>query len=408
MNPVERKCVLSVPNDLVQDILSRLGVKDLLRLRCINKEWRTFIDDTNFIRKHYDAQHSICKGKGNGNMPHFVYNGGDSETFCLVYVQQGEMITLNLNADLERDSKDVVVDDRDRDRDRYDIISDGCVNGIICLNWKHRDTELNNFLSLWNPATREFKAIAYPNMPPLIQRSHFEVYGFGFDPLSNDFKILGLYSITEFSCYYEMYSLQNNCWKRLREPKADIGGIPMPTTDGYLNGVYYWTAEISGGHLVIVSLNFSTEVFEVSDPPQDAVSLHASQIYPSQTTITLYKECLALAISHTVQEEALLYSIDIWVVTRFDDCGVPLSWQHLFTVEPVHANSGLQLAASRIDGHLLISSLFPSEDCASDQDSECWLYNPSTTKYTKLETDFCTWFRYLESLFPLSKRLDQV
>ncbi|XP_021844275.1 putative F-box protein At3g16210 [Spinacia oleracea] len=314
---MERNNIL--PDDLVEDILLRLTIRDLLRLRCVSKEWCALIDNPRFIRKVYMLRYSI--GKVDESMPHFVMDMTYNK-FSLLYTPQGESITLDLTADLERDSKAVI----NIGRDQFHIECNGCVNGIICLTWERRKSNLakDSFLALWNPATREFKTVVYPHYIHYSYDFRYKV--FGFDSLSNDFKVLGQYlnrATSGYDAYYELYSVKGNSWKRIKNPPyfLDFYG-----TDGYLNGVYYWITELKPidewpWPLVIVSFNFSSEVFKVSDAPNDIVSRVLS--FPVQTKITLYKESLALVICHQVQGNTL-YNIDIWVVTEFDDCESPV------------------------------------------------------------------------------------
>lgn len=96
----------------------------------------------------------------------------------------------------------------------------GCVNGVILLRFLDNNIDWKrDCLGLWNPATREFKFVTYPNVAGLIVRTCFEVVGFGFDVLSNDFKILGGYSIKTDNpdpvTYYEVYSLRTCAYRRL-------------------------------------------------------------------------------------------------------------------------------------------------------------------------------------------------
>ncbi|KMS94903.1 hypothetical protein BVRB_014280, partial [Beta vulgaris subsp. vulgaris] len=341
------------------------------------------------------------------NMPHFVYEVGQKlgrvalfHSFHLLSIHQGDVSTLDLDEDIARDSNGMLC----CGHEQYFASCDGCVNGVILLNLKDMDRDKKqDCFCLWNPATREFKSLAYPNV-----RNCFGVVGFGFDVLSSDFKILGAYEIfnPEPVTYYEVYSLRTSAWKPLGAPP--IGSITLPVTDAYLNGVFYWytAPEYESGRLV--SFNFSSEIFKESDIPEDAKS---RVCYAFEIMVALYKESIALFMSHEVQEKAAICNVDVWVVTGFDDCGIPLSWQHLFTVGPTPANFRLDVLTTRMNGDLLLGYVYEGKDNSHNTrhielDREEYLYKPSTAEFKYFGRENCaTYYRYAESLFPLSMRL---
>ncbi|KAL7166820.1 hypothetical protein ACSBR2_037484 [Camellia fascicularis] len=44
--------MLSLPEEIITDILSRLPVRLLLRFRCISMHWRALIDSSDFVKLH--------------------------------------------------------------------------------------------------------------------------------------------------------------------------------------------------------------------------------------------------------------------------------------------------------------------------------------------------------------------
>ncbi|KAL2940290.1 hypothetical protein RDABS01_007451 [Bienertia sinuspersici] len=414
---MERNWIL--PLDVVEDILSRLPIRDLLRLRCVNKEWRALIDGTSFIKNHYRVQYSLCKA--DSNMPCIIkqyeqYSLSREEELYFLSIHQGDVITSNLTANLERDSKAMLP--YSYGIHQFFIYCHGCVNGIVCLSFIHnRSPKIRKCaLALWNPATRDFKTIAYPYVPGLHFGPHFLILAFGYDVQSNDFKILGMTAIQipgedKSISYHAIYSLNTNSWKGLQIPLANLRRVPNATTDGSFNGVHYWTTYFSClpmpvSNFEIVSFNFTSEAFRVSDAPQEAVTLALKGNSSYQAMIVMYKEQLGLVISHEVKEVAV-YNSDIWVVTQFDDCGVPLSWQHLFTIQGSSDQLELRVDTVLINGDLLLN-------CASREDKidlcdapprYSYHYNPSRGEFKKFQIGFLACFRYVESLFPVLRKL---
>ncbi|KAL2924169.1 hypothetical protein RDABS01_023075 [Bienertia sinuspersici] len=298
------------------------------------------------------------------------YSLSREEELYFLSIHQGDVITSNLTANLERDSKAMLP--YSYGIHQFFIYCHGCVNGIVCLSFIHnRSPKIRKCaLALWNPATRDFKTIAYPYVPGLHFGPHFLILAFGYDVQSNDFKILGMTAIQipgedKSISYHAIYSLNTNSWKELQIPLANLRRVPNATTDGSFNGVHYWTTYFSClpmpvSNFEIVSFNFTSEAFRVSDAPQEAVTLALKGNSSYQAMIVMYKEQLGLVISHEVKEVAV-YNSDIWVVTQFDDCGVPLSWQHLFTIQGSSDQLDLRVDTVLINGDLLLN-------CASRED----------------------------------------
>lgn len=340
MESAGTNCIL--PDDLFEGILSRLAVRDLLRFRCVSKSWRALIDDSTFIWTQHRVQYDMCKA--NGDVPLLLWKrfrlAADPSQRCyLLSKQQGDDIVLNLTSDVERDRISVFTVDPDI---RVDAACRGSANGIICLEIQCINQEYKRVESccgLWNPATRDFKIIAYPDAPDhdLELGRLSNVVGFMFDSMCNDFKIvITTCIVSDKMKAYDIYSLSTNSWKRLEQPLllGCLGNVKTSTMDACLNGVYYWTAFAIRRHRPpildqwrywILSFNLSTEVFRFSDPPQGAVPPLDAMPDEFMWEIGLYKECLALYITRRVPGEAVA-SFDIWVVTEFDDdFGDPLA-----------------------------------------------------------------------------------
>lgn len=309
---------------------------------------------------------------------------------------------MNLISDAERDIKSVLTVDPDRKLCTY---FRGSANGIICLEIKWLKEEWRNYecyWGLWNPATRDFKIVAFPKPP--YQRF---IVGFMFDALSNDFKIMALTSIESDHPYinlaYDIYSLSTNSWKRLSDQPLLLGALGLgfvnastSTMDTFVNGVYYWTAtlstDIESGDRIL-SFNLSTETFQISNPPKGVVHPLDPGVGGFMWEIGLYEEFLALFVS---RKPELVASIDIWVVTEFDNLGAPIAWQCLVAIAPIHnVRYAPSVRTPRLDGDLLL--------CLDD--NELWLYNPTTSKFRNLSVTINNCFRYVESLFPLSRRV---
>ncbi|CAN0907674.1 hypothetical protein LINGRAHAP2_LOCUS24929 [Linum grandiflorum] len=90
----------------------------------------------------------------------------------------------------------------------------GCCDGIFCIYEKVvvGNPTIYSRITLWNPTTGETKVLPEPEVPhpSCLYEWQIEV-GFGFDPQTNDYKVVAGFSST-ISC---IYSLRNNSWRRL-------------------------------------------------------------------------------------------------------------------------------------------------------------------------------------------------
>ncbi|PON58295.1 F-box domain containing protein [Trema orientale] len=313
----ERKIVTCfLPEDIITEILSRLDVKSLMRFKCVCKSWQCLICGPTFTRMHFDHQPSSVIVFDHFEITKFSVHG--SQNF-------GEKSsTYKIPKKISNEFPTNLVIDSD--------------HGILCLS----DYFLHN-VYLWNPATNEVK-----KLPPLVPPStsprreslclNFRI-GFGFDPLTNDFKVLGLYfgiPKTELlkSCREVMvYSLRTNCWKTIEKPhllsspNQSYHTSLLPWSDYYktsviVNGRIHWMSIFGGNDqgqsFGIIAFDLNTEVFSLINSPQQVKG-------PTVKGIGKMSECLSFILD--TRE-----SIEIWVMKEY---GVTESWIKHMTIDIV-------------------------------------------------------------------------
>ena len=178
------------PEDFLEAILSRLTVRQLLRLRCINKLWHSTIDKASFIQRHYQTQYDMLYQED--AIPLFcdkpsVFGLEEDPVEFYIVSKRLENDILCLTSDLDRDSSPHFTDKQELFNS---LICSGVVNGVALLQWKGQN------LGVWNPATREFKPIPHPrpNNPDNLKEGIANFLGLGsilsitisrlFDPLN--------------------------------------------------------------------------------------------------------------------------------------------------------------------------------------------------------------------------------
>ncbi|KAK9666708.1 hypothetical protein RND81_14G205500 [Saponaria officinalis] len=407
-----------LPEHVIEDILLRLPVKHLLPWKSVSKYFYALIRDEHFAKKHYHFQYAMHL-VDHGDVPLLLDTPSDhhvSAEFHLVSAHGGRDVIVNITPDFERDIPPVIVLEGELYNQCMRCI--GLVNGIVCLLWGR------GRLALWNPATREFKGVPrWPIMPDDkdAEKLSPSILGFGFDVQSNDFKILGIIrtinrNALESDCIYEfhVYSLKANSWKMIKDIPRTYLAFDLAFTDSYFNnGVHYWPASElpyipRNG---IVSFNFSSETFKEFEPPVAAVPVETR----CRLKVGKYKEGLALLVNRTSENEETCF--EIWAATEFrDDNEVPSCWQLVVNVPPIYSYNTLNVCSIIGCGDLLLHICVHDDDDDDDDDDEEWgdvrfadsgayLYNLSTRTFKYFGFRFNSSFRYVESLFPLSRRL---
>ncbi|KAH9604890.1 hypothetical protein KSS87_013652 [Heliosperma pusillum] len=412
MESIETTSIL--PDDILEEILMRLPVKYLLRWKCVSKRWYALIGEYDFAKKHYHFQYAM-HGADNDAGPLFLDSPSqDSKPaqFYLLSKDGDDDVVLDITSDFERDIPSPFVNDCELHKQYLGCM--GVMNGVIGLKWGRTR------LALWNPATREFKDVPrWPVIPDNKDAEKFggEILGLVFDQQSNDFKILGLINfgvggMDDPSTIYgfHLYSLKSNSWKRIEKGSSGRPTIFYSDRDACLdNGVYYWFTDRDDLSFknVILSFDFKSENFKELNPPKDYECRNNQHMFDERVwcgckfavKIGKYREGIALFVTHTFENADC--SLEIWAVTKFreDDHVLPLSWELVIIVEPIHSfNWLLYVQAFRGYGDLLVVV----QRGNSFEEEEACLYDPSTHTYNNLGLAFCSCYKYVESLFSLS------
>ncbi|KAE8700077.1 Detected protein of unknown function [Hibiscus syriacus] len=199
------KTGIFVPEMLKFEILSKLPVKSLTRFKLVCRDWSSSFHTKLFITKHH----------------------------------QNNLRNNHLNLLLKRSHGNTHDD-------------------IYYFSQLSTEKGQNFSVALWNPSTRELKTLSQSSVqrPPNLGYTAFGLcFGFGYDPQTDDYKIVRFvvnYVVDdgyEDSTQVELYSLKSDSMTEIVVPyEGPYGGVVFNT---YVNEFYYWQALGDSGELVL-------------------------------------------------------------------------------------------------------------------------------------------------------------
>ncbi|XP_021719013.1 F-box/kelch-repeat protein At3g23880-like [Chenopodium quinoa] len=292
--------------NLIIEILSWLPVKALLQFKSVCKLWYAIISSPDFISKHLNN----------------YYNNDESWRGCIpvqYYVSHSELELYELLVD---ESPRVLADQELDSMPMHSLYVCGSCHGLYYVY--HYDCSGR---ALWNPAINEFrplpKIICKPDLPSEFTYASYEVYGFGFDPVSGDYKVVVMkgYWLTNYDDESDakhpvsvlVYSLRTNSWRYCGD-LARAYSLESNKCYIYVNGCCYWFGSFEYSSELIISFDMATDAFKEIDVPDYA--------QPSSKRLGVYDDSLAILCLHQTKK------FDIWIWS--EEC-----WTRKFTVGPL-------------------------------------------------------------------------
>uniref|UniRef100_A0A7C9CPS6 F-box domain-containing protein n=1 Tax=Opuntia streptacantha TaxID=393608 RepID=A0A7C9CPS6_OPUST len=216
-----------LPEEIKLDIFSRLPPKSIGRCRCLSKQWRALLSQTNFIETHLHLSKTHRE-----------------KSLIIISIRLGALFSISLsNAHHVFDEITVSASNLSfADRPHSWNAVYGSCNGLLLVD----DAEHNMFVL--NPTTREIRGV--PSWPLDLEDGNNFKYGFGYDSISDDYNIVVHVCHFEDECecepyctheaFFYVYSLKNGTWKRVRSHPfdADVGSAV------FLNGRVHWLAHV--------------------------------------------------------------------------------------------------------------------------------------------------------------------
>ncbi|XP_047335430.1 F-box protein CPR1-like [Impatiens glandulifera] len=330
-----------LPNDVRYEILLRLPVKSLLRLRATCRFWLNIISSPYFIKSHLKQS---VKTKNNLNL---ILSYVNPDRFDFSFLCRLDLDSVEGGGILQP----VEINDNPFRYHRYKNLIWGTCDGLLCISntkqaillWNPstmiavgpvdhsnvheidktiRSLYINyiDIVVLWNPSTKKFKELPFASIEIENElRFHQNItYGFGYDNTNDDYKVVRVVVVLDVVINYEVkvYSLRSNSWHRAdkfpnQHPK--LSGIGNPVAGGAM----HWISVDADLKPSILAFDLGLETYRVIQDPV----FRDLDFYVYLDSIG---GCLYLTCHH--------YSghVDIWLLKQYGEANE--SWSRLITL----------------------------------------------------------------------------
>ncbi|KAK7338440.1 hypothetical protein VNO77_19050 [Canavalia gladiata] len=312
-----------LPRELLFNVLTRLPAKELMLCKCVCKSWFNLITDPHFISNYYVVYNTLQTQEENLLVIRRPFLSG-LKTYISV-------LSWNVNDPKGVVSSHVLNPPYEYNSDhRYWTEIMGPCNGIYFLE--------GNPNVMMNPSLKQFRALPESFTSPHGTCSLTDYAGFGFDPKTNDYKVvlikdLWLKETDERQVGYwtaELYSLNSNSWRKLDAAlplPIEIWGPSRVYT--YVNNCCHWWGFVDESGItedVVLAFDMVRESFRKIKVPR----IRCSSEEEFATLAPFNDSSTIGVIVYPVRGTEKCF--DVWVMKDYWD---QESWVKQYSVGPV-------------------------------------------------------------------------
>ncbi|KAI3467559.1 hypothetical protein Pfo_024222 [Paulownia fortunei] len=287
-----------IPQEIYQEILSRLPVKSLVRFKSVCKSWNTLISDPQFSKLH-------LKQSTDQNRMRFMFLDDYCHSTLAYAAPDG---TSKINRPMHADESESCVD-----------FLASC-NGLFCIRNAEDD------LFFWNPSTRESKRIPGSTIEfPMYSCTWASVFfGLGYHSASDDYKLVrvSMFDSADFQTEVKVYSRNTDAWKRIRDFPYDF---PHGRSGVFVSGGLHWVVSLWCNAVRI----YMVAVLDIEDENYGLIQLPEFGHQILFFDIGTLGENLVLFCCY------LEFRYDIWILKEY---GKTESWTRIKIREPCMTN----------------------------------------------------------------------
>ncbi|PIN19088.1 hypothetical protein CDL12_08233 [Handroanthus impetiginosus] len=295
-----------LPEAIVLNILQRLSLKTLLRCTSVCKSWYSLITSPEFTYLHLNFT-----ADSRNTTPNFL-----SLRRCIRNSQ-----LYDVYSESESFARETTLEFSFRSINSFFTVVGSC-NGLLCLS-DDRVYYVHTII-LWNPCVKRSIVLPKPNLIYNSYGTFVQSLGFGFDPVSRDYKV---FRITYVDCarqhpQVELYKLSTGVWQDLSHLALDYV-IYNKSRQAYVNRAIHWIACCKNCYDLIVLFDMYYEVFRSMKLPVGLLN----NDNPTNKDLVVYKESLALISWNVSGAEP---SFCLWMMKEY---GVEETWSKHFSFD---------------------------------------------------------------------------
>uniref|UniRef100_M0ZWT6 F-Box protein n=2 Tax=Solanum tuberosum TaxID=4113 RepID=M0ZWT6_SOLTU len=289
-----------LPAELVNEILSRLPVKSLLKFRCASKSWFALISSPEFVKTHLSL------------------NDNNNE-YTRHKVMMFERTVCNFrDCSVSSLFNNSFIKANDLDYPRQvpcGVYIVGSVNGLICLVSREKE------LFLWNPSIRKYKKL--PNPKTKTTLAYFpRVYGFGYDKFHDDYNVVVIFIYNNISLHIEVKrnSLKSDSWRTVDNCPSIV---PLQQPGRFVNGKLHWITIIDPK----LCIKQSIISFDLADGKWGEIELPCYWKRGRGAVLSLGVLGSNLSVCCDCDKTNML---DVWLMKEYE---IKESWTKMFTIK---------------------------------------------------------------------------
>ncbi|XP_074269816.1 F-box protein CPR1-like isoform X2 [Silene latifolia] len=237
-----------LPRELITEILTKLPVKSLHRFKCVSKSWNSLITSSKFIKQHL----------------HQTLISNTNIIISTNSIASAAISTVKLRFDIVNHPLNNI-------SHCPPVTISGSVHGVFLLVDSSKKT-----ICLFNPSNKTNRLVppAPSQKPASDDFDIVEVFGFGYDSVTDDYKIVRLaqWENCERSGFYtetSVYSMRNDSWKSVYDETVEVGLYPLQETNAIVVEELLWFVMISWDSVqVLKCFDLRTSTFSLVDFPE--------------------------------------------------------------------------------------------------------------------------------------------
>ncbi|XP_060190321.1 F-box/kelch-repeat protein At3g06240-like [Lycium barbarum] len=341
-----------LPEEVLIEVLLRLPTKSII-------QWYSLLTSSNFISIHL-----------NNNQDDYLlvrHNSGEPEKEIYALFCDNENFDEYVEFDFPFECG------------RLNIV--GSCNGLLCFSDDYRIGGFRDLFYLWNPSIRKSFQLPQPifTLETRGPRGFDHTHGFGFDRVTNDYKVVRIVPTNEVPPHVELHKLSTGVWQDITHVSPHLEFL-VRIPGVYVNGACHWVA--SGRQNMIVLFDVHEEKFSDIMAPDSLVNKSLGSFGGGCLILLLgFKFTLFGGCLHGGDG-----IIDIWLMKEY---GEAESWMKQFRIKLSHITYPVDVVdvffsplsflerpiASRKNGEILWRAdegLLVSYDPATEKIKESW------------------------------------